>query len=278
MKIKSMLKVILKAVLGLTITLPTATDNKHIEGTAWTFSTSESAMPGEARKVNYTQIFVNVWKVTGTVEAAQKYGRTSEYDLRRAHALRAFKVDIEYELLDNTASAGGATTATAREMKGLPGAAVDGGITATANSVAANRSPLDESILNSMLQSMWLQGTNPNKLVVNGFVKRSIAGFLGGSAGRPIVNQNGDRVASNIVDIYESDFGRLDILMSRQTNPGSQVLAYQDDLLTLCWLRPPTSRPGQDDGDYRQGVVVGEGTFEDLNPNGVGRLTRVQSS
>jgi hypothetical protein len=192
--------------------------------------------------------------------------------------MKSFKIDVEWALLDNTASAAGATTATARTLKGLRGAAQDSGITATANSVSTNASPMDEAVLNSGLKLMWDQGVTPDKLVCSSFVKRQISGFLGGQAGRPIVNQNGDRVASNVVDVYESDFGRLDVIPSRILNIKSNVLFFRNDLLSLAWLRPPFVEFPPKDGDYIPGVMLGECTLEYLNPFGMGLLTRVQSA
>ena len=258
----------------LTIALPTGADNKQIEGTAWSYVSGNK----ETRIQNYTQIFTQTWKVSGTVEAISKYGRASEFDMRRLHALRALKVDIEYELCDNTASAAGATTATAREMKGLAGAAMDGGVTSTAIGVAADRAPLSEVMLNQLLQDSWLAGGRPDTMVCGGFVKRGVSGFLGAGAGRPIVNQNGDRVASNVVDVYESDFGRLDVIPDRYIALGSQVLVFQKDLGVKAWLRPPFTEQPAKDGDYIPGVAVAELTLEYLNPAGFARLTRVSSS
>jgi len=258
----------------LTIPLPTGADNKQTEGVTYTFTSGNA----ETRIINYTQIFLQEWQVSGTIEAVAKYGRASEWDMRKLHALRAFKVDVEFELLDNTASAAGATTATARELKGIPGAAVDGGVTATAVSTSTERAPISEPMLNAALQDMWTAGGNPNKVIVGGFVKRGISGFVGAGAGRPIVNDNGDRIASNVIDVYESDFGRLDVAASRHTNPGSQVLFFENELLSKAWLRPPFTETPPKDGDRFPGVVVGEMTLEYLNPNGVGRITRVQSA
>jgi len=258
----------------LSITLTTAADSKQIEGTAYGYASGVA----ETRLQNYTQIFRKTWKVSGTVDAVAKYGRGDEWNFRRALAMRAFKIDVEYELLDNTASAAGASTATSRELKGLPGAAMDGGVTATAHGTAALRSPIDEVLLNSLLHDMWLQGAKADHLICNGFVKRAIAGFLGAGVGRPVVSENGERTMVNVIDSYEGDFGRVNIVMTRTINPGSQVLACQNEFLSMCWLRAPFTETPPKDGDYFLGVLLGEGTLEYLNPNGVGRLTRVQSS
>ena len=260
--------------IWLTIPLPTAADNKHVEGTAYSFASGDT----ETRKSNFTQIFIKSWKISGTQEAVGKYGRSSDWDYRRMLSMKAFKIDMEYELLDNTASAAGATTATEREFKGLGGAALDGGVTANAHAVSGSLSPISEDVLNSPMETMWTAGARPNKVACSGFVKRSIAGFLGNGAGRPLNSSNGDRSVLSVVDSYESDFGRVDIMASRAINPKSAVYVWDNELVAKAWLRPPFQETPPKDGDYFPGVILSEFTFEYLNPNGCGRIMRVASA
>ena len=254
----------------LTITLSTSNANSAIEGAA--FATA-SAQTIETRMMNKTQIFTKPWQVSATIEAVKKFGRTSEYAFRRMLALKAWKIDVEFALIDNTASAAGAT-GTAKTFNGLPGAA---GVTTTANSSSTSSSPLDEVVLNKHLQAQWDTGASPDTLVCPGFIKRTISGFVGGGAGRPIVNENGDRMASNVVDVYESDFGRLNIFPTRY-GVASRLAVFQKDLCSMAFLRDPVTIDRPYDSDGRQGIVVGELTFEYLNTNAVGRIYRVQSS
>lgn len=259
----------------LSITVPTGADNKHIEGTAWAYASADVA--AETRYQNYTQIMITTFRVAGSVEAVGKYGRSSEYDFRRLNALKGHAVDIENELLENTASAAG-DTGTSRDMKGIPGAAMDGGVTATAHSTATSRSALSVATLNALLQSMWDQGTNPDTIVCGSGVKRAISAFSGADAGRPVVLEDGKKIFTMAVDVFETDFGRLAVVPSRRINPGSQLLAFDRSLLSKAWLRPTFVEYPAKDGDYLPGVIVSELTLEYLNPLGVGRLTRVLSA
>src|SRR5579863_4943187 len=81
----------------LTIPLPSATNNATVEGTTWSYASGFA----ETRLQNYTQILNKTWQVSGTVEFAGKYGRASEFDMRKLHALKAFKIDMEWVLLNN---------------------------------------------------------------------------------------------------------------------------------------------------------------------------------
>lgn len=257
----------------MTIPLPTASDNTAVEGTAFAYGSGDA----ETRLLNYTQIFLKTWRVSGTVDAVGKYGRGREWEFRKVLNMRAHNVDVEYELLDNTASAAGASTATAREMKGLPGAAVDNGITATAISDSSSSAPISEPMLNSLLQDMWTEGVNPDHLVCGAHVKRGIGGILG-VEGRPMPAPDGRLVISNAVQVYDTDFGRVNILTSRVLPRKSEVMVWENALAEKANLRPASVELPPKDGDYFPGALISECTFKYLNPKGFGRLTRVQSA
>ena len=94
----------------LDIALPSASAvgaNSFAEGVAFVYASGSNYQPNETRRINYCQIFHKTWKISGTVEVVGKYGRESEYAMRKMHALRAFKVDVEVALLDNSASGAG---------------------------------------------------------------------------------------------------------------------------------------------------------------------------
>lgn len=272
-----MRKLIFTLFLGLTIAAPSASaseDNKFAEGQAFTYASGASYQPAETRRLNKTQVFVKTFKVSGTSESVAKYGRDSEFAMRMAHAMLGWRVDVEDTLINASASAAG-SSGVARGMNGLR---AQDGISATANATSGSLSPVDEGNLNVLLQLMWDQGVDPDKLVCSSFVKRQISGFAGLGAGRPIIMNNGEKTLSDIIDIYESDFGRLNLIASRRLAAKSEVLVYQNNTVAVALLRPPFVRETPNDGDFRSGAIVGELTFEYLNVNALGRLRRVTSS
>jgi hypothetical protein len=261
----------------LTIGLPTASAvgaNKYAEGAAFAYASGDAYQPAETRLHNYTQIFHKTFKVSGTIEAVGKYGRDSEWGMRKLMAMRGFKVDIEVAILDNTASGAGAS-GTARTMDGLR---TFNGLSATAHATSGSLAPVDEGNLNVLMQAMWEQGCSPNRLVCSPFVKRQISLFSGVGAGKPRVSDNGERELVDVLDVYESDFGRVSIIPSRRLAVKSEVLVWENELTSLPILRSPSIKPTPNDGDFITGAIVGEMTFEYLNPNGLGRLRRVQSA
>lgn len=259
----------------LTITLPTASAvgaASPAEGAAFAYASGASQVPSETRMHNYTQIFVQPWKVSGTIEAVGKYGRDSEWNFRKLQAMKAWKINVEVSLLDNSASGAGAS-GTARTMDGLRSF---NGLSATAHT--SSSAPIDEGNLNVLMQAMWEQGANPDRLVCSPFVKRQISLFSGVGAGKPRVSDNGEREMVDVLDVYESDFGRVSIVPSRRLSAKSEVLVYENGMLSLPILRSPSTRPTPNDGDFITGAIVGELTFEYLSPYALGRLRRVQSA
>jgi hypothetical protein len=261
----------------LEIALPTASAvgaNSFAEGAAFTYASGAAYQPVETRRHNYCQIFQKTWKVSGTIEAVGKYGRDSEWAMRKMMAMRAFKVDIEVALLDNSASGAGAS-GSARTMDGLR---TQNGLSATANASTSLSSPIDEGNLNVLMQTMWEQGISPDRLVCSPFVKRQISNFSGATAAKPREASNGERELVDVLDVYESDFGRVSLIPSRRLNIKSDVIVFQNDMLSLPILRSPSVRPTPNDGDFLTGAIVGELTHEYLNANSLGRLRRVQSA
>jgi hypothetical protein len=78
--------------------------------------------------------------------------------------------------------------------------------------------------------------------------------------------------------VYESDFGRVSLIPSRRLNIKSDVIVFENALMSMPILRSPSVRPTPNDGDFITGALVGELTFQYDNPNGLGRLRRVQSA
>ncbi len=188
--------------------------------------------------------------------------------------MRAFKIDIEVALLDNSASGAG-SSGVARTMDGLR---TLNGLSATANASTTLASPVDEGNLNVLMQQMWQQGCSPDRVVVSPFVKRQLSLFSGASSAKPRESSNGEREMVDVLDVYESDFGRVSIVPSRRLNIKSDVLVFENSMQSLPILRAPSVRPTPSDGDFITGAIVGELTFQYSNANSLGVLHRVQSA
>ena len=258
----------------LTIVLNTASAQGLAANEGDSFTYASADMAAETRRQNRVQTFVRTWKVAAITNNAQVYGRTNDFAFRKLLAMKAWKIGVEVDLLDNSASAAGASGAgNWRIMNGLR---AQDGLSATA--ATSGSAPVDEENINSLLQLMFEQEAAADKLVCAPYVKRQISRLVGVGAGVPLVVENGSKILSNVVDIYESDFGRVTIIPSLRLSIDSEVIAYKNEYCALASLREPFARATPNDGDFESGAIVGDLTFEYLNVNGLGRLRRVQSA
>lgn len=251
--------------------LAAAAKNAKVEGAAAGADTSTPVV----EKSNYCQIMSEVAEVTGTLEVVDKYGRDSEM---------AYQLELRYGKLANdeelaivgapggTRQVGAAGTgSTAREMKSLHTQLAAGVIkdAAAVTTVAAL-----EAMLLDAHQATWALGGRPSYLFTNGTNARHVAAFAHASGrNRDIRNE---RQLVNVIDLYVSMYGELDVVLDRN----------QDDcflLLDFNYLATPVLRPTSDwaiakagDSDKRQ--ILRESTFAVLNDGAHAMVDNIAAS
>lgn len=224
------------------------------------------------RQANWTQIFTSSVEVSGTELAVNQIGLEDEMDFQKQERLRELVRDLENCVVNGvapTADPEGSGTVR-RTMNGLipmmstnvfsPGM---GGFPSDA--------ALTETQLNQALRSVWDQSSgNVDTIVVNGFQKRQINGFI--TSGRRY--DSGETRFGDLVSVYESDYGVCRVVMSRWV-PADSVLLLDSsrvDVLALAG-RSFHYKPLASDGDKEVGQVIGEYTLEMRNENAHGLVT-----
>ncbi len=174
---------------------------------------------------NYTQIYAKNFIITGTDDAVDAAGRSTQLAYSLAKNSKELKRDVEAGICQanviptvgasnaarktaglrtwiNTNSSLGAGGAVAAHTNGVPtGTATDGTQRAFA-----------ESMLKEVIRECYVAGGNPDTIMVGPFNKQAISGFTGGSTAiREVPAQT--IVAS--VDVYQSDFGTLTVKPNR---------------------------------------------------------------
>ncbi|HMI19463.1 MAG TPA: DUF5309 domain-containing protein [Sphingomonas sp.] len=180
-----------------------------------------------ARVSTYTQISTKVVGVSSTVEATNKAGRKSELAREIMKAGRELRTDMEARACGNFASiapaagtagqtAGALAWLTSNTSRGATGA--NGGFNSGTGVVAAatngTQRAYSETLLKTMLQSIWAKGGNPRMVITAGGQKQTAAGFTGLAQAR---RETGNKKATIIAgaDIYVSDFGEVQFVPSR---------------------------------------------------------------
>lgn len=267
--------------------------NAQLEGDVVTPAASSPT----TRLDNICQIFRKTASVTGTQEVVNKAGRTSELAYQMAKRMKELKLDIELALLQNQAKvAGDATTArklagicawfktnTNRAADGADPTAATGAYTATAGTP---RKPT-EDMITDVMQSCYTNGGKPTKMFVAPKMKGYIsANFIGG-VGSPVTTyrQQASKTAGNVVEVYQTDFGLLDIIPNRvmvnataSLDTSKNIFLIDPKMFAVAWLRDVAREDLAKTGDAKNVMLTAECTLEVRNEASSGVIADVDPS
>ena len=193
-----------------------SSSNAVIEGDEATLD----AITATVRLSNSCQIMDKTIVITGTQEAVDKAGRASEIAYQVAKTAKELKRDLETMLTTNNAEVTGSATA-AREMGSLRAWVATNDVMGTSgtsgglgNTAAGNGTQrvFTESLLKSVIKSVWNAGGNPTMIMVGPFNKQKLSGFTGNSTR---FDAGADATLYTSVDVYASDFGQLQVVPNR---------------------------------------------------------------
>ena len=214
-----------------------------------------------SRCSNYTQIFTAAAEVSGTDMAASQLGLSDEMDYQKQERLRELIRDLENTVINGgePASAAQGSDTVRRTMKGVSQHLATN-VFATGDGGFPAGSDLDEEKINYVLRNIWENSNgNVDTIVVGGFQKRKINGFLSGSRSYGA----SDTAYRDVVSLYESDFGVCKIIASRWMAQDA-VLMLDSSRVSVLPLagRSFHFKPLASSGDYECGELIGEYTLE----------------
>lgn len=245
--------------------LAAAASNAQVEGADYTFPT----LSATTRLGNYTQIFNKPFQVSNTVDVVSKAGRDKEYAYQMEKKMKELARDVEYALVNNSSATSG-TSGAARELKGVLAWITTNVETGSGSGTEA----LSESMFNDALETISAAGGNPDTVYANGFQKRQISSFTASNT------KNIDASANkliNRVDVYESDFGILEVIYDRAMAT-DQVAILEKDKWAIATLRPIAHHEVPSVGDSKRGVIEGELTLIAKNEKASGKITQLTTS
>lgn len=228
-----------------------------IEGAA----ASYSDLTQPSRRNNITQIIAQTFRVSGTEQKVSVAGMGDPYEYQAAKALKNWKNNLEYALLNSTVASG--NSGVARTMAGIQ---------AVVTSHYTNRlsgTSLSETEFNSMVYDVAADvgATDVFDTVLTTLqLRQKISTF---TAGNTKYVDASDKKLTRPVMVYESDFGVHKIFGHKDvynsvTTPGPMVLGLKEDKWRLAYLRKPVREDLAKDGDRKNGEIVGEVTLEFL--------------
>ena len=246
-------------------------DNAVLEGDE---ATTDATIP-TVRLDNVCQISDKVPRVTGTQEAVVKAGRGSELEYQIAKRAKELKRDMESSLLANKAKVAGNAT-TARVLAGYESWAAtnislgatgsapsgDGSDTATPGTPRA----LTEDFLKDVLKSAFDNGGDPDCISFGAFNKQAASTFTGNATRYKGAD---DKTLVAAIDVYDSDFGELQIKPNR-FQVQSSGLVYQSDMWATAYLRPFRLADLSKTGDSERKQLIVEYCLEARNEKASG--------
>jgi hypothetical protein len=240
------------------------------------------AVTATTRLSNTCQISDKVPRVTGTQQAVVAAGRKDELAYQIVKSAKELRRDMESSLLANNAEVTGDAT-TARELGGI-GAWIDtntsagsggsdGSVGNTARTDGTQRA-FTETLLKTVLGLCWDNGGDPDCIMLGRFNKQAASGFTGNATR---FKEAEDRALMASIDIYESDFGQLEIIPNRFQR-ARDGLVLQKDMWAVGYLRPVQIVNLAKTGDSERRQIIVEYTLESRNEKASGLVADLTTS
>ena len=249
------------------------TSNALVEGA----SASEATLTPTTRLGNYTQIVGKTIMISGTLEAVDKAGRKSEKAYQLAKASAEIKRDIEAIITANQGQSAGSSGSTARKMGSLlsyiktnsnEGSGTTAGVDPVTIGVSTRTDgttrTFTETILKDVISKVFTSGGTPTTLFVSPALKQVVSGFTGLSAQRYQVPTSGQATILAGADLYQSDFGVLQIVPNRFMRT-RDALVLDPEYAALAYLRPFQTNELAKVGDADKTQILAELTLEVRN-------------
>lgn len=214
---------------------------------------------------NTTQIIERGYQVSMSNQNADHAGLESKVAREKMKKMKEWKQNLEISASVGTLVSGTGTAA--RTMQGFIRYAT---LTTGHSGVS-----LTSDMLNTFLQNAWTAAGEHDTVLVGATLKSRISSFTVGNTRNVSA---GDAALVGRVDVYDSDYGRVDVVLHRYINQAAantyNVLAtYIKDYVKIGFMDEPHDEPRPSTGYFVAGSIVGEGTVE-LGNRLAGQLIR----
>jgi hypothetical protein len=272
----------LTVVRGYAVTTPEALADNQVINILGNAALEGADKPGSrftnrSRLGNYTQIFTAEVEVSGTDMAASQLGLSDEMDYQKQQRLRELLRDLENTVINSgqPASNPQGSDSVRRSMKGIL-KHLSTNVFHTGDSGFPTGDELNEPKINFVLRKIWEASSgNVDLIVVGGFQKRKINAFCSESRSYGA----GDTTFTDMISIYESDFGICRIITTRWM-PQDAALLLDSSRISVLPLagRSFYFKPLASGGDYECGELIGEYTLELKNEAAHGLIRNLSIS
>jgi len=263
--------------------------NVQTEGDEYTFA----ATTPPDRVGNYTQIFRKDGIFSNTQEVVDNAGRAEKKKFQKLKKGIEIKKDVEYSIVSNVGSVGGATRVSAglpawletNVTRGATGA--NGGFDETDGLVdpATNgtQRAFTKTLLDNVMSQAYISGGNVRHLVVAPYVKSVFVGFMSDAnvaEFRYAASADGRKTIISNADVYEGPFGKVLVhpnrVMAVNAGVARNAFLIDTDMMSFDWLRRiQEDKDLAKTGDNTKFVLIGEGTLRVKNEAGLGLVADI---
>lgn len=216
---------------------------------------AEGSDPQAARAIdwssryNLSQIFgPTAVTVSGTENVIRKYGLVgTQFDKQAANRMAEEAIKLEQALMYGTRYDD--TSGEIRQMGGLS--------YYIATNVDSTTTQVSVSTTLDMLQDLYDLGGNPNRMLIGSYQKRAFSALDSDDIrlGRK------DNGRGQTVDVFESDFSDIDVVLHRRVRK-TDAFVFNRDQATILTLRPWQFEMLGKTGDSRKGQIIAEKSFK----------------
>jgi len=249
------------------------TANALVEGATAT----EGTITPTTRLGNLTQIVGKTVMVSGTLLASDLAGRKSEMAYQLAKASAEIKRDIETIITANQGQTAGSSGSSARKLgsllsyiktntskNGTSVTGVDPTTLGVSTRTDGTTRAFTETILKDVIAKVFASGGTPSALFVSPAQKQVVSAFTGLAAQRYQVPTSGQATILAGADLYQSDFGVLQIVPNRFMRT-RDALILDPEYAALAYLRPFQTNDIAKVGDADKKQILAELTLEVRN-------------
>ncbi len=219
---------------------------------------------------NYTQIFSEAVKVTGSEQNDEKYGisDTMAYHISKlmGDGGKAGKLPILLQQAAYYGKRAAGSSTTARAMGGIEQYV-------TTNVTNLSSAALTRKSIEDLMQLCYLAGGAPNTLVCNAWLRRKITSFYEGSI---FTDRSEERGGSKITTIV-TDFGDIEVVFDRWC-PTDRLYLIEPAKMGWVTYRPFDVVDRASTGDYMVKDVLGEYSFVLMNETAHGYIYGASTS
>ena len=243
---------------------------------------------------NTTQIFTATASTTGTMDKTKTYGRAQELAYQLGLRSKELKRNLEYAFVGTAQGYVQGSTGTptlgsdtvARQFVGYQGM-IDPSVVYTMgeglsySGTLPARSPITETAVLIISQQMYLDGADPNTIMVKPQDSLNISKFS--ANGRTVFQQAEDKKLVNVINVYESPFGNLKVVMNRflrgagsvAGEANSDALVFESDMWKKTPFRPWFRKTLAVTGDATNVQILGEYGLKHRNFKASGLITNL---